>query len=160
MKDLCTLSDVTGCTRERLQNRFTLDHFNRDQRRYHERNIVQVVALQFFRQRFGQQSIARTKQNRAYNDAFQLTNISRPIVPEQPEQCFLLDAANSSAVLPVELTEKVLCEQRDIVEAITQRRHFDLYRTDAKVEIFLQHAAFQQCCRTSTCCHNEAEVNT
>src|SRR6185437_1144215 len=90
---------------------------------------------------------------------FQLTDISGPIVTKQAEQGFLRDAANVSVVLRVEAREKVLCEQRNIVEALTQGRHFDPDRADTKVEISIQQPLFQQRCRVSTCSRNEAEVD-
>src|SRR5687768_225710 len=89
------------------------------------------------------QLLSGAEQHCSFNYTLEFANIPRPVVTQQSLHSGRREISNLLSILKVEALEKMPGNQRHVVETLAQRRHFDLDRADAKVQVLAQNAAFK-----------------
>src|SRR5208283_3108109 len=99
-----------------------------------------VVRLRLEAQVLGAEQIARSENNGALNNVFELANVARPGVALQQFERLGLDAFHGLLEDGGIMAQEVMRDDGDILEALLERRRLDAHDVDAVVEVLAELA--------------------
>src|SRR5688572_14810098 len=143
-EDLRRFLLVPVCTLERLEDRHLLDFGQRTVRR--DRELLRRTSLfpDLLRQVVRQDLAGLAHQDGALDRVFDFAHVARPAVPDQQMIGRRRNRADRLLVPRIELRQKVIAEERNILAPLPERRHAQGDRIDPEVQILAQFPLAQR----------------
>src|SRR5262249_5551507 len=142
VQDLSSFLDVSACSSKSLRYCFSLDFLEGQERGYLVGNLAGFTVAGMTWEVFARDFDAGAEKHGAFDHTLELPNIAGPVVFGEGGDRFMRDAGDLLFVLISIDFQEMAGQQRQVVQALPERRNLNLYGAYSKVEILSKQSFF------------------